>query len=143
MRSLKLCGACGHGEFSRNPYAPPRRGETRDEQWHFRWVHHVKKAVSGGLLLGAWIAQSKQVLSSPYCSDPCTPSHFSLLFWEGQGDFLQHHTAIPWCKEDVLQLPSSSALSQMRCVQITLRCWRSTGMHKRCNSRRRARCCSL
>ena len=51
--------------------------------------------------------------------------------------------ATPRCKEEVLELLSSSALSQLCHVQITLRCWRSTGVHKRCHSTRRARCCTL
>lgn len=40
-------------------------------------------------------------------------------------------TAIPRCKRVVLELWSSFALSQLCHVQITLRCWRSTGMQKR------------
>lgn len=107
-------------------------------------VVHVsmRKSCWPRIVPGCVVCTKQGSAAFSYHPNPHTQPHFSLLFWKGQGDFLQPQEGNPKDKKEVLELLSPCALSQLSCAQIILRFWRRTGMHKSCHSMRRARCCT-
>ncbi|RMC18530.1 hypothetical protein DUI87_04421 [Hirundo rustica rustica] len=87
------------------------RRSARPLKLHCPWVHDEISWLR--IIPGCVVCTKKRNAAFSYHPNPHTKSHFSLLFWKGQGDFLQPQEGIPKDKKEDLKLLSSCALSQL------------------------------